>query len=243
MAGGGAHPHDQALFAPDQLPALRAAAQELRYLRDRGYSLDAALKLVGDRHQLRDRQRVAITRATSESAGAAARAARRVPEGAAPPAGLHVDAFNVLITVETALHGGVLVTTVDGGLKDLAGIHGTYRTSAATDEALARLARRLAGRGWAGVPTRFYVDAPVSNSGRLAARLREVAAAAARPWTAEVVPDADVVLSAPPAGVVVATGDACVLDRCGAWIDLGAEVVRGEVPAAWVVDVVNVPPS
>jgi hypothetical protein len=235
VAGGGAHPRDVELFAAAALPTLRAAAADLRFLRERGYSLDAALKLVGDRHQLRDRQRVAISRATSEAAGAAARAARRVAEGAPPPPAVEVDAFNVLITVETALRGGVLVTTVDGGLKDLAGIHGTYRASAATDEALARVARRLAARGWAAVPARFLIDAPVSNSGRLAARVREHAAAAALPWTADVVADPDEDLAVAPRDHVVATGDACVLDRCGAWIDLGGEVARGEVPGAWVV--------
>lgn len=237
MAGGGAHPRDAELFAPSALPRLRAAAGDLRYLRERGYSLDASLKLVGDRHQLRDRQRVAIWRATSEAASAAARAARRVPHGAPPPPSLQVDAFNVLITVETALHGGVLVTTLDGGLKDLAGIHGTYRAGPATDEALTRIARRLAARGWGATPARRSGSAPVSNSGRLAARVREHAAAHALPWTAEVVPDPDEDLSAAPRDHVVATGDACVLDRCGAWIDLGAEVVRGEVAGAWIVEV------
>lgn len=236
MAGGGAHPQDAELFAPDQVPRLAQGAHDLRWLRDRGYALDSALKLVGDRYQLRERQRVAITRATSESAGVAARAARRVPPGAPPPPALAVDAFNVLITVETALNGGVLVTTVDGGLKDLAGIHGTYRASDATDQALARVARHLEARGWRAVPTRLLIDAPVSNSGRLAERVRAFAAAAALPWTAEVVADPDVDLSAAPRDVVVASGDACILDRCGPWIDLGAEVVRAEVPGAEVVE-------
>lgn len=236
MAGGGAHPHDRELFAPDQLPRLRAAALELRFLRDRGYAIDSALKLVGDRHQLRERQRVAISRATSEAVGAKERALRLVPAGAPAPPALLIDAFNVLITVETALNGGVLVTTVDGGLKDLAGIHGTYRPSDVTDEALARVERRLAARGWTAVRTSFLLDAPVSNSGRLAERLRARAAARALPWEVDVVPDPDQDLAVAPAGAVVATGDACVLDRCGAWIDLGAEVVRGEVAGAWVVD-------
>ena len=35
---------------------------------------------------------------------------------------------------------------------------------------------------------------------------------------------------------VVASGDAVVLDRCGPWIDLGAEVVRASVSEAWIVD-------
>ena len=204
-------------------------------LRRRGYALRGALKLVGDRYQLSERQRTALKRATSEAATVAARLAARVPSGAAPPADLWVDGFNVLITCETALRGGVLVSTVDGGLRDLSGIHGTYRTSAVTTEALERIAATLEERGWGAVPTRWLLDAPVSNSGRLAARIRELAEADARPWRVDVVRDPDPVLQQAPPGVVVASGDAPVIDRCAAWIDLGAEAARG-CAAAWIVD-------
>jgi hypothetical protein len=147
-----------------------------------------------------------------------------------------------VITVETALRGGVLVTTVDGGLRDLAGVHGTYRPDDTTDEALRRVAGVLAGRGWERVPTTWYLDAPVSNTGRLAARLRDVAADRGLPWSSEVVPDADAALALAPEGVVVASGDAPVLDRVAAagrsWLDLGGDTVRAAVPDAWLVALV-----
>jgi len=237
VPGGGPHPRDAELFAAERLPDLRRAAADLRYLRERGYALPSALKLTGDRYLLRERQRTAIARATSEAAGVAARAARRLPPGAPAPRRLEVDGFNVVITVETALRGGVLVTTVDGGLRDLAGVHGTYRLSPVTTRALEAAAARLAERGWAAVPTRWLLDAPVSNTGRLAARIRAVAAEPGLPWTVEVVPDPDPVLSAVEAPAAVASGDAVVLDRCGPWLDLGAEVVRTQAPDAWVVEV------
>ncbi len=235
MPGGGPHPKDEDLFAEAQLPALRLAASELCYLRRRGYAPPSALKLVGDRHQLRQRQRTAILRATSQASGAGDRASRRVPEGGAPPLAVWVDGFNVVITLETALGGGVLVETVDGGLRDLAGIHGSYRTGPSTARAIELVKVRLAARGWSAVPTRWLLDAPVSNSGRLAARLRERAKQDGLDWTVEVVPDPDVVL-AEAAPAVAATGDAVVLDRCGPWIDLGAEAVRSGVPRAWLLD-------
>lgn len=232
----GAHPQDPALFGPAALPALRTAAGELTWLRRRGYALDSALKLVGDRHQLRERQRTAITRATSEAATAQDRAARRAPPGAPPPGRLLIDAFNQVITLEVALAGGVLVTTLDGGLRDLAGLHGTWRRGPRTRQALELLAARLRARGWEAVPARWLLDAPVSNSGRLAAEVRALAAEAGLPWEAEVVPDPDPLLAAASANEVVASGDAPVLDRCPAWIDLAAEAVRQGVSGAWVVD-------
>lgn len=236
MPGGGPHPKDAELFASSRLPTLRQAAAELRFLRERGYALPSALKLVGDRHQLRERQRTALARATSEAGGAEARATRRVPVDAPPPGAVWIDGFNVVITVETALRGGVLVTTVDGGLRDLAGVHGSYRLSDVTRSAVSAVAGRLEARGWSATPVRWLLDAPVSNTGRLAAELRTVAEARRLPWTAEVVPDPDAVLSVAERGVVAASGDAVILDRCGPWIDLGTEAVRAAVPEAWIVD-------
>lgn len=236
----GAHPKDEELFAPDALPALRAAAEELTWLRRRGYPPESALKLVGDRHQLRERQRTALARATSEAATAGARAARRVASNASPPARLLVDGFNQVITAEVALAGGVLVTTVDGGLRDLAGIHGTWRRGPRTREALLLLAGRLRARGWERVPARWLLDAPVSNSGRLAEEVRAVAAERSLPWEAEVVPNPDPLLAAAAEGEAVASGDAPVLDRCRAWLDLAAEAVRS-LPSAWIVDLFAAP--
>lgn len=231
----GAHPRDEELFAAALLPILRAAAEELSWLRRRGYPAESALKLVGDRHQLRERQRAALSRATSEAATADERAARRAAAGTPPPTRLLVDGFNQVITVEVALAGGVLVTTADGGLRDLAGIHGTWRRGPGTRDALLLLAARLRTRGWGEVPARWLLDAPVSNSGRLAEELRAVAAAESLPWEAEVVPDPDPLLAAAGEGEVVCSGDAPVLDRCRAWLDLAAEAAR-ELPTAWIVD-------
>ncbi|RMG08570.1 MAG: DUF434 domain-containing protein [Planctomycetota bacterium] len=236
MPGGGPHPRDRELFAPERLPTLRRAAEELRFLRERGYALPGALKLVGDRHQLRERQRLALSRATSEAQGVRERLARRVPEDAPPPPAVWVDGFNVVITLETALRGGVLVGTCEGGLRDLAGVHGTYRLSEVSARAIALAERRLAARGWRAVPTRWLLDAPVSNTGRLAARIRAHAREAGLDWSVEVVPDPDALLAAPAPPHVAATSDAAVQDRCGPWIDLAAEAIRADLPGAWIVD-------
>src|SRR5262252_7862615 len=61
----GAHPEDRQLFAGDQCVRLRAAVCELSWLLTRDYSIKSALKLVGDRHALAERQRLAVARAAS----------------------------------------------------------------------------------------------------------------------------------------------------------------------------------
>src|SRR3989440_9127552 len=59
----GAHPEDRKLFADDQIPALRAAVGDLSWLLTRDYTMKGALKLVGDKYALTERQRLAISRA------------------------------------------------------------------------------------------------------------------------------------------------------------------------------------
>ena len=63
----GPHPEDAELFATAAIPALRAAAADLTWLLDRGYAVSSSLKLVGDRHYLAVRQRVAVARCVCTS--------------------------------------------------------------------------------------------------------------------------------------------------------------------------------
>ena len=58
----GKHPADDRLFAEDRLDSLRTATAEYSWLLTRGYAHESALKLVGDRHDLTARQRVAVMR-------------------------------------------------------------------------------------------------------------------------------------------------------------------------------------
>jgi hypothetical protein len=58
----GAHPADSELFSAEQLSKLRSAVSELYWLLTHGYNMTSSLKLVGDRHDLRERQRLAVSR-------------------------------------------------------------------------------------------------------------------------------------------------------------------------------------
>lgn len=212
----GVDPEDDDAFAPRHLPALRAAVAELCWLLGRGYAEAAAATLVGDHHQLSRRQRLAVRRCACAPAVAAARSARRV-EGLAGRA-VGVDGFNQLVTVERGLAGGAVLRGADGALRDVAGVHGTWRSGRRTDAALERLVAALAGAG----PVVWVLDAPVSNSGRLAARLRALG------QTVELRTDADRRLIA--LGGVLASADGPLLDRCAAWFGLAEAALAGEAP-------------
>ncbi|MBC8066822.1 MAG: DUF434 domain-containing protein, partial [Deltaproteobacteria bacterium] len=115
----GADPEDADLFAANWIPVLRSAVGELSWLLSRGYSEASALALVGNRHELRKRQRDAVRRCACGDAALAARIAKRV-EPPLPSRALAIDGFNVLITLESALAGAPVFRGRDGLLRDVA---------------------------------------------------------------------------------------------------------------------------
>ncbi|MFH5806058.1 DUF434 domain-containing protein [Alienimonas sp. DA493] len=225
----GPHPRDAEHFAADRLPALQTATAHLSWLLSRGYVNPSALKLVGDRFDLTDRQRTAVLRSACPDDALADRAARRVAPHELAGKTLRIDGFNLVTTVEAALGGGVLLRGRDGVTRDMASMHGNYRRVAETGPALEAVRELL--DELAPAAAHWLLDRPVSNSGRLAAMIRKVAGA--RRWTAACVPDPDALLR-PGArleerddgasGFVAVTADAGVLDRCGAWCDLAGAV-------------------
>jgi len=228
----GPHPSDPKLFAGERLPELREAMADYCWLLTRDYSSDAALKLVGDRFQLAERQRMALKRGGCSARAAEQRKAKRVELDALAGQSLGVDGFNCLITVEAALSGGVVLRSIDGSHRDLASVHGTYRDVSETVDALRLLCTTLnAARPRA---VTWYLDSPVSNSGRLATLMRESFEVEGLSWDVELVKNAD--RSLQEAGVVAASSDGWVLDSTPGWLDLTGATVQAAVPDAWVVD-------
>ncbi len=224
----GPGPGDLAWFGPEARPALLVAVGDLSWLLTRGYAEPSSVKLVGDRHRLVERQRTAVRRASCTDLARAARQARRVEPNSLRGIPLRIDAFNLILTLESALGGGVVLGGRDATYRDLASVHGTYRRVAETEPALHLAARWL--QEWEVGPCTWLLDAPVSNSGRLAALIRSIDPT----WTAEVVPDPDFLLSLP--GDAVVTADSAILDRTGPWVNLARALVDAEVPGAFVVD-------
>jgi hypothetical protein len=203
----------------------------LSWLLSRDYSLDSALKLVGDRYRLVKRQRVAVRRAAASDQAVTSRTARCIAASEAIEV-LVIDGFNLIVTIESALSGGVLLRCRDGAIRDLASVHGSYRKVEETIAAIDAVAMSLEPA--ASLAVRWLLDRPVSNSGRLASILREHAGDAGRDWTVDLVDDADAVLTACPHPVV--TSDSHILDGCGNWVNLADRVISRLRIDPWVVD-------
>ena len=228
----GAHPRDRECFTPDSLPKLRAAVADLSWLLDRSYTKKSALKLVGDRYALRDRQRKALQRSAAGDADCRRRQATRVDAGALQSAVLLLDGYNVLLTIEAALSGGLLLLARDGTLRDLTAMSRHYRrvrTTLRALEILGEFSDQTQPETWI-----WYFDRPVSNSARLKTTIDQLASSTARPWKVHLVANPDAVLSA--STEIVATADSGILDRGPRWFNLAREVVSSRIPGAWTLD-------
>lgn len=227
----GPHPGDQRLFAESEWPVLQSAVDDLSWLFGRGYAPDASLKLVGDRYQLKSRQRVATLRSACSRSAVETRESRRLVLDDLHGEVVAIDGFNVLTTIEAALSGGILLRGRDGCVRDMASMHGSYRRVAETIPALRLIGEVLNSAKPAAC--RWYLDRPVSNSGGLAVMLKQLATEYGWPWETELVDDPDPILQDCP--WIVATADSGILDECARAVNLAAIVLAERLPEVPVV--------
>lgn len=217
----GPQPNDHRLFGPKWRPVFRTAVHDCGWLLDRGYAEKSITQLVGNRYRLNARQRLAIQRVCASSTAVARRKRSEVDRAALQRATVQIDGFNLLILLESALAGGYVFIGRDGTWKDVASVHGTYKHVAQTEIALQLVGQYLQAAGVAKV--HWYFDQPVSNSGRLKTRLRELATVHDWPWTVELVYNPDKAVAQAP-GITVSS-DSWVLDHSERWFNLAGAVL------------------
>ena len=228
----GAHPEDRKLFAEEQVPVLRTAVGELSWLLTRDYSLKGALKLVGDRYTLTDRQRLAVARAACSDQSKERRAAALVNAEEIPGEDLIVDGFNLIITVEAALSGGLLMLCRDGCIRDLSSVHGSYRAVNETDIAIQLIGEALEILHPKSVD--WVLDSPISNSGRLAQRIRDLADQKGWNWNVETLFNPDAAIS--KSNRVVISSDSHILDETQRWLNFNRYLIGERLADSWLID-------
>jgi hypothetical protein len=235
------------------LPRLREAVADFSMLLTKGYADKSALKLVGDRFALTQRQRLAVMRSSCSDQQRQSRLERRMPVEDLAGRPIAIDGYNLLITIEAALSGGLIFQGRDGCFRDLASIHGTYRKVEETVPAVRVIGGFLKEIGVA--EALWLLDSPVSNSGRLKTLLAQLARENAWPWEIRLTisPDAELSsqLTVPssqfPANcqlttvnrqlpVVVVSTDSVVLDACPKWTNLAAEIITQRLPSAPLIE-------
>lgn len=236
----GPHPTDAKLFAPEVIPQLRQAAADFSMLLSKGYADKSSLKLVSDKFALTERQRLAIMRSSCSDQQLESRNKRRIEIKNLADESVAIDGYNVLITIEAAMSGGVLFKGRDSCLRDLASIHGTYRKVDETIPAIELIGKFL--REYRIAHALWLLDSPVSNSGRLKKLITDLATEhnwygfdkLATGWEVRLSlsPDAELIKTDIPA----ASSDSVILDNCKVWINLASEIISKTIPAANILD-------
>jgi hypothetical protein len=148
-----------------------AAIRDYRYLKQRGYSDKAALKLVADHYRLDARSRNCLFRGVAAPDVSRSRRRKLLPAARLAGGSLGVDWYNVLITLESYLKGYPVFVADDGVVRDAAGIHGSYRPGGVTETAIRSLLASMRSLDLDALD--IYLDAPISYSGKMARDLRE----------------------------------------------------------------------
>lgn len=216
-------PEDKTEFGPAVVPKLHKAAQNLYYLLNEGYPIKGASVFVGNHFLLSERQRLALVRAVSSRESIASRRQKELGE---LPRGceVHIDGFNTIITLEVALSGSLLLKCMDGTIRDLAALRGTYRLIDKTAQAILLIGRMLE-KSDIGKAV-FYLDSPVSNSGRLKEQIGTLLGDFPFELQLEVIHNVDTTLKTQEN---VITTDAIILDKCKSWFNLNSRIIAENI--------------
>ena len=228
----GPHPADAKLFAARAISELRSAVTDFSLLLTKGYAEKSAMKLVGDKFSLTQRQRLAVMRNACSDEQLARRKEHQVEIVDIAGKDIAIDGYNVLITIEAAMSNGLIFEGRDGCFKDLASIHGTYRKVSETIPAVLLIGQFLKDIS---IPkTLWLLDSPVSNSGRLKTLIAELAEQNKWNWEVELLTSPDAKLK--KTDLVVAGNDGVVLDACKSWVNLARAIIETKLPQTRLID-------
>jgi len=219
------------IWSQDQKTLFKAAA-DLRYLLAQGYPRRGALLFVGNHYQLTRREREMLNRGVYPEPEAQTRRQRLLPAEKIQGRALGVDGHNVLITLECALLKQVLIDCDDGLIRDVAGASSSYRPGEITDRALELALNFLQAHGAKSVL--FLLDAPMSQSGELAAHVSAVLAGRGLMGRARAVPVPEAELYAFTG--LVATSDSVLIDRVDEPVDLAGQIIRRWLPEVEIME-------
>lgn len=229
----GKHPNDDQLFSDKWLSALKEAVDDHSFLLSRGYGTSSALELVGNQYRLNKRQRQALLRMSAAEQEVTRRKAKECNIQELAGKKIAIDGFNLLILLENAYSGAYVFHCRDGCYRDISSVHGSYKHIKQTAAAITLTGKVLEALAVGEV--HWYLDQPVSNSGRLKVFLQETAQQNGWNWHADLCYDPDKVLAL--STDVVVSSDGWVLDQTERWFNLGKVLIEEHLEQVSIVRV------
>ena len=214
-------PDDENNFSPQGIARMRIASRHVDYLINEGYDLKQAITFVGNHFLLSDRQRLALMRSLATKEQLSNREMKRIETSALSGRDVWIDGFNLIITLEVLLSDSILFECMDGTIRDLAALRGTYRIIPETADAVSMLFDMLQEGDIQSA--HILLDKPVSNSGRLKALIASIGENYRFYLDVQILNDVDRILYTKDN---VITSDSIILDCCSSWINLTAKCME-----------------
>lgn len=200
--------------------ALKEPIYDLRFLLDRGYNKDSAIRVVADKYRLTKKERNFLLRAIFSKKEAEEH--RKKLTKSVKARDLVVDGYNVLITVESFLKNKELFLSDDGFVRDVSATFGKYRISRTTPKAAEKILSALKAHRPRSVT--FIFDSQVSFSGELCKMFRERMSEIGIKGDASTAENADYAII--EANKIVSTSDRAIIKKAERVLDLAGEVTK-----------------
>ncbi|MGP3667975.1 MAG: DUF434 domain-containing protein [Candidatus Bathyarchaeota archaeon] len=200
----------------------KMAIEDFRYLLDREYDRESALKFIGDHYQLNKQLRLVLYRCVYGFKKALEHKEKKVCKQDIHERRIGIDGYNVLITVESLIQGKLVIFCDDYFVRDVSAVHGKHRITPVTLEALKLIAKTL--KNLKPEDAGLFFDSQVSYSGRLALLARKIFLDEGLKGEFLAVKQADnQVLNY---GGIAVSSDTVIIDKAEKIFDLSEEVVR-----------------
>ncbi len=188
----------------------QTAVNDYLLLLNKQYPQKAILKLIGDRYALNSTERSMLYRGITSSKNAAKRAKKLIFEKNIKNQSIHIDGYNVLITIGSYLNGNVVFIGNDRYLRDASEIHGKIFRTELFERAVILILVYLEKLKVSEI--NFYLDQPVSFSGKLSQNINKIIKDYHLTGKAEVYNSPDYILKNIKEGIV-ATSDSTIIDK------------------------------
>ncbi|MFC2111082.1 DUF434 domain-containing protein [Bacteroidota bacterium] len=196
----------------------KKAITDYLYLLERSFPQKSIIKLIGDRYLLSKVERGILYRGITTSANAEFRKTKSANEKQIKNKALHIDAYNVLITIGSYLNGNTVFISTDGILRDASEIHGKVFRSQLLEKSLILIFDYF--KHLKTNEVHFYVDQPISNSGNLSTHINSLIKESGLKGLSETVNSPDYILKNNNIEICC-TSDSAIIDNCsGEYFDL-----------------------
>lgn len=195
---------------------LKEAVADMRYFLSRGYGEKATLALVGNRYRLNSRQQQAVRGMSASQNQIEDRKSKEIEIQNLTGKEIIIDGFNALILLESILSNAYVFKGLDGFIRDLSSVYGTYKKVKQTSQAIEIIADFFVKQQ---IKKAYWLfDKPVSNSGKLKQIIERIASENNYNWTVELVNNPDKIIA--ERNLIAITSDAWILDNCSANFNL-----------------------